>query len=269
MKPTSLKNGESVLSRSTASDRRERTFKAALKIHGGSTLRQKPAMDGLFDTMNKKFTVRYFKEYFGENHTIKKHVLPDVYKRELKEFEGSATNVIRSIAVYYSAGVLGKRKYQAVRIAESMKPHPKKKGKMTSLGVVKGCNIPKLLTYANLRKAINNDDIGHVYSVDKGELNYNDDNAEKVSGCYRDLREYLPKLAQFYLNANEERKEKLKWFSENKNTFLVALGGDGCPFGKHENACSFLVNFINIGHRVSSSEENFLVFGGNCDEGIP
>ena len=49
----------------------------------------------------------------------------------------------------------------------------------------------------------------------------------------------------------------------------MALGGDGCPFGKHENACSFLVNFINIGHRVASSEENFLVFGGNCDEGHP
>ena len=46
---------------------------------------------------------------------------------------------------------------------------------------------------------------------------------------------------------------------------MVSFGGDGCPFGKNENACSFLINFLNVGKRVASSSDNFLVFGANCD----
>ena len=45
--------------------------------------------------------------------------------------------------------------------------------------------------------------------------------------------------------------------------------GDGCPFGKNESACSFLVSFMNVGRRVASSYDNFLIFGANCDENSP
>ena len=48
--------------------------------------------------------------------------------------------------------------------------------------------------------------------------------------------------------------------------FLLRLGGDGCPFGKNESACSFLISFLNVGKRVASSSDNFLVFGGNVEE---
>ena len=63
-----------------------------------------------------------------------------------------------------------------------------------------------------------------------------------VNGAYRDLRQYLPMLAKFYLSKN--RKESLKGFTESTGTFQIALGGDGCPFGKNESACSFLVSFL-------------------------
>lgn len=79
------------------------------------------------------------------------------------------------------------------------------------------------------------------------------------------LRAYLPRLAAFYINMQTHRNV-LAWFSETEGTFLVAFGGDGCPFGKNETACSFLVSFPNAGKRVASSSDNFLVFGANCEE---
>ena len=57
------------------------------------------------------------------------------------------------------------------------------------------------------------------------------------------------------------------WGTEG--TFLVAFGGDGCPFGKHESACSFLISFLNVGRNVMSSNDNFIVFGANCQETSP
>ena len=41
---------------------------------------------------------------------------------------------------------------------------------------------------------------------------------------------------------------------------------NGCPFGKNETACSFLITFLNTGKRVASSSDNFLIFGPNCEE---
>ena len=58
----------------------------------------------------------------------------------------------------------------------------------------------------------------------------------------------------------------LKWFGKTEGTFPVAFGGDGCPFGKNESACSFLVSFLNTGKRVTFSSDDFLVFGGNVEE---
>ena len=67
----------------------------------------------------------------------------------------------------------------------------------------------------------------------------------------------------------EKRKAALKWFGETEGRFLVAFGGDGCPFGKNESACSFLISFLNVGKRVASNSDNFLVFGGNVEETSP
>ena len=76
--------------------------------------------------------------------------------------------------------------------------------------------------------------------------------------------EYLPRLAKFYLR--KDRKETLQWFGKTGGTFLFAVGGDGCPFGKNESTCSFLLSFINVGKSVASSNDNFVIFGANCEE---
>ena len=75
----------------------------------------------------------------------------------------------------------------------------------------------------------------------------------------------MPRLAKFYLSV-PTRTKVLNWFGKAEGTFLLTFGGDGCPFGKNENACSFLISFINSGKRVASSSDNFLIFGANCEE---
>ena len=47
----------------------------------------------------------------------------------MKAFESSAENAKRSIAVFYSSGVMGKRKYKSLRISLSMKTNETTKGR--------------------------------------------------------------------------------------------------------------------------------------------
>ena len=73
-------------------------------------------------------------------------------------------------------------------------------------------------------------------------------------------------MAQFYLKANNYRKDKLNWFGTQEGTFKVAIAGDGTPFGKDDQALAWLVSFLNCGQRVYSSAENFLLIGASCSE---
>ena len=77
--------------------------------------------------------------------------------------------------------------------------------------------------------------------------------------------QFLPRLASFYIELEKETGEELLWFGE-VNTFQVVLGGDGAPFRKEDTACAWLVSFLNRGKHVSSSNEDFMIFGANCSE---
>ena len=87
---------------------------------------------------------------------------------------------------------------------------------------------------------------------------------QQVDGVYRNLEEFLLMLCKFYLITDECRKEsdKLTWFGERKGTFKVAIGGDGVLFGKWDQSMSWLVSFLNVGPKVASPNDNFLLFGG-------
>lgn len=58
---------------------------------------------------------------------------------------------------------------------------------------------------------VNKIDIGTIYSIRDEFAPYIED--ENTSGCYRDLREYLPRLARFYLKVQNSRKDRLKVLS--------------------------------------------------------
>ncbi len=55
-------------------------------------------------------------------------------------------------------------------------------------------------------------------------------------------------------------------FGAEHYKFCVAIGADGAPFGKHDEATAWLISFINSGDRITSQNENFLIAGANCVE---
>ena len=103
-----------------ATKRRHETLVAAARIHGGSENNPKPALDGMFDTLNKRCKLNTMKDYVVSNDKLKDRVVSNVYRGNVRSFENSPTNVKRSIGTFYGSGVMGKRKYQAVRVALSL-----------------------------------------------------------------------------------------------------------------------------------------------------
>ena len=168
-------------------------------------------------------------------------------------------NMLRSIDVYYAMGVMGKRKYIKVRQSLSFKK-VKSKYKKTERIKVANCSIPALVPYYKLVNFLEGVDIGNLYSVEEHLCK---DSLNKVNGFFRDLKEFLPRLAEFYLT--DYKPEDFNWFG-CPFTFKFAIGGDGAPFGKYDQSCAWLVSFLNVSKRFLSNEDNFLIFGANCSE---
>ena len=187
------------------------------------------------------------------------------FSRYSDAFEGSEENMLRSIATYFSKGVMGKRKYRATYKALSMRKNRLKGSKLERIKVM-GCKPFAfcLLPYNKLIDQVNSIDIGKTVDV-KEQFCKDLVDCEKVSGCFWPLLQFLPLLGSFYLELEKETGKELLWFGE-VNTFQVVLGGDGAPFGKEDTACAWLVSFLNRGKHVLISNENFMIFGANCSE---
>lgn len=146
---------------------------------------------------------------------------------------------------------MGKRKYQALRSAN------KCEGELN------------FTPYQDLSKHIQSIDIGLLHHTSTlGTDTSGLEPLENIEGYYRNLRVYALRLAQFYLDMDEKRDEKLNSFPgyPRKNAssflFLMAIGGDQAPLV----GTSFLLSFLNVGKRVASSFDNFLLFGTNAKE---
>ncbi|CAB4009080.1 Hypothetical predicted protein, partial [Paramuricea clavata] len=244
---------------SSSKQRRQETIKAACAIHGGSLDDTAPATIGMVETLEKKCKEKDVLAAMGKCRKVRDKVLPKIYKEDLVQFESSNENMLRSIAVYYSSGIMGRDKYRSVYKASLYRQVSKKKQAVRIK--VANCPTPKLVPYHRLMSYIKSIEVGKLYNV-REELCDGLDESEKVNGCYRDIEELVLKLADFYLNSDQYT---VLTFDE-PNKFYIALGGDGAPFGKDDTACSWLVSFINIGKSILSSNENYLLFGANCSE---
>ena len=82
------------------------------------------------------------------------------------------------------------------------------------------------------------------------------------------MKTYAPRLAQFYLNANTLRNDKLHEFSSfpkqdpESFVFVLAIGCDGAPIC----GTTFLLSFLNVGERLPSSDETYMMFGTDEEE---
>lgn len=127
--PTILVDGKSKMPPRTAAKRRHETLTHASAIHSGSKNNPDSAFDGMFDTLAERCKVDKMKDYVLGQKTLKEKVASATFKKNVKAFESSAENAKRSIAVFYSSGVMGKRKYKSVRISLSMKTNETTKGR--------------------------------------------------------------------------------------------------------------------------------------------
>ncbi len=254
--PTKFEAGKLQISEKVARSRREETYQAALEVHGGES---KSAEVGLIDTVLSKCSKATLGEVLSSSDKFQKSVLPKLYKGPLKNFEASEENMIRSVSVYYDGGIMGKRKYRQVYRNVSFQKLRKCKKYRKRLSV-NSCPIPLLVPYNKLMPFIKSIDIGTVYNT--SDLCTDLEEGDKVQGYYRDLKELLIMLAEFYL---VHRSNELVWFDE-PNKFYVALGGNGAPFGKYDTACAWLVSILNLGKGILSSKDNYLLFGANCSE---
>ena len=218
----------------------------SMVINGGTSTDIDPSVDGLLETLSTKCVASKLAPKILKMKSSVTTILSDTIKTEhCKTYYESEANLLRSLNIYYSSSVLGKNKYLSVRRANKTK------------------NVPNVVPYANLAKKIREIDIGEIIPI-QGTLDHGLRDDEKGVGVYRNLRTYLPRLAKFYLHVNEERHDKLLVFGEDETSilFLFSIGGDEAP----SSGTAFLVSFLNIGKRVCSSFENFLIFGGNVKE---
>ena len=131
----------------------------------------------------------------------------------------------------------------------------------------KAPGIPGLAPYKDVAKKNRSVDSGTLFSINP-EFTQDLDGEDCGDGMYRCLITFLPNLAQFYLNVNNLTVDKLKFDfdytfkNDSSYIFLIAIGGEEPP----QSGISFLVLFLNIGKRVASSSENFLIFGTNVKE---
>ncbi|XP_028408827.1 uncharacterized protein LOC114531418 [Dendronephthya gigantea] len=215
---------------------------------------------GLCDTAITKCSEKVSVNVFSTNVKTVKRVIPKILQKGINDYEKSNDNMTRSIVVYYSGGIMGKRKYRNVYRASSYK----KSNEAKSLHIkINNCPIPRLLPYHKLAHYIKSIDIGKLYSI-RETLCDGLDEIDKVDGVYRNNQEIVLILARYYLVC--QKRYELVWFKKQTYTFNISLGGDGAPFGKDDTSCCWLVSFLNLGRKVLSSNDNYLLFGANCKE---
>ena len=250
--------------------RMQETLLACSEIHGGTEENRQPAIDGLFMTLDRYATLETCKTFIGHSKKLSR-ASALIHKENVITFEESQQNINRSFSMLYAGGLLSKRKYAQSRSAlgtfstgtTTTKGYLQRRRLLVSGDIP----LPKILSYKDLMSKVNSIDIGELLPV--SDLLSNALAPEdRVDGKYRDLESLLLSLAKFYFDTDPYRKaeDKLRWFGSEVGHFRVAVGGDGAPFGKWDESMSWLVSFLNVGPRVASPNDNFLLFGANCKE---
>lgn len=107
--------------------------------------------------------------------------------------------------------------------------------------------LPKLVPYDKLIEYVKTVDIGNLKDIKNDFCNDLGDD-DKMEGCYRDLESFLIELAKVYIYIDKQLgyKSFILHFSEDPYHFRVAIGADGAPFGKDDEATAWLISFLNV-----------------------
>ena len=205
--------------------RRSETWDVCQAIHGGTDTDVKPTMTGMLDTLVVKTPVIELTNEIIGKPILKKHLTVKLVTSNNRSYYSSMENKTRSLSVYYSHHVMGKRKYISIRRAN------------------RNSDGSNFIQYKDLAEFIRRIDIGTINDVN--DINPTD---SRVAGVYRNLAEYALRLAAFYLRVDKERVDKLKFFPTSvkkdpeAKVFLMAIGGDGAP----QVGTLFLLSSMNV-----------------------
>lgn len=120
--PTVLSDeGKLNMPQRSASRRRLETLVAATEVNGGSVENRSPALDGMFSTLTKYAKTAALSKHFSSSKKMRKASSLAVIKPQVKQYEQSDHNVIRSLSMLYAGGLMGKVKYEQSRSALVMK----------------------------------------------------------------------------------------------------------------------------------------------------
>ena len=144
----------------SACRRRQETLEACGELHGATENDQGPAFDGMWVTLINTSSPLRLASYISHSAKARKKVLPLVVKKEIKQFEESKDNLIRSIKVLYSGGLLSKEKYKSIRTNLAMSSSNAGKGKCI-VKFMHCVTLPKLIPYDKL--------INYIKTIDFNE----------------------------------------------------------------------------------------------------
>ena len=188
--------------------RRKETIFSCSVIHERTANNKLPVITGLFDSLtctlkSDEFSVKALNLKDSVKNSIKKKCA-DKYK---VDYFRSQENLLRSVNLYYSHNVIGKRKYMNIKPAK--------------IPGIPG--IPGLAPYKDVSKKTRLVDIGTLFSINP-EFTQDLDEEKYGDGMYRCLITFLPRLAPFYLNVNNLRVDKLKsdlnYTLKNENSYI-------------------------------------------------
>lgn len=245
--------------------RTKETMDFCNSVHGGNTGDKLPGLDGMWLTLVNVATPASLSHYIKTSKKMIEKVVPSVVTNHVESFEDSLENKVRSLNVLYSRKLLSKEQYKSIRLDLATKGTKDKQ--RTALTFMPDTRLPKLLPYDKL--------ITYIKSIDNGNLkdlrdefcaDLSDD--LKADGVYRELGDFLKELANMYIQIDQQLGEKSTFmhFGSDPYHFRVAIGADGAPFGKDEEATAWLISFLNVGTQIASERECFLIAGANCSE---
>ena len=226
------------LSRSQQLRRKKKTPAAVRSIHCATSAspnpvgacESKPVTDGLWTTLLGTASTYQMTTYVSQSKVCMEKILPEIIKVKFKQYQLSQENQVRSMRVLYESGLISKRKYTSIRNScDIIKTCNNKKRKWQ---IFEGCEIPKIVPYKTLMKYVKSIDMGEVVDL---QILASKLSVESVPGVYRPLKPFLLRLADLYLTVDRENP-CLTWFNNEKNVLYAAIGADGAPFGKDDNA---------------------------------
>jgi len=238
----------------------------------------KDARAGLWLTLVNCKSNKELTSYISCSDRVRNKILPGIVNKYIAAFEKSIENISRSASVFYTGGLLSRRKYESIakmsaNIYKAASGKLKKRVAKCRHTFAGHYYLPRLVEYKKLIKFMTSYDIGELLPVPQAQVGEfseeSGDLLEPVSGRCRDLEKYLIDLANLYLYLEQAEVLSLDWFGNAEGAFAVAIGADGAPFGKHNEATAWLISFLNITDRVASCYDNFILLGANCKEDHP